>query len=85
MPDHDGLPVPGYRPQSKRNITLVAAMKVAEERLLRTLDELAAEDGIDRRWLAIGRTSIEQGFMAVNRAVFQPGRVRLPEDEGTAP
>lgn len=24
---------------------------------------------------AIGRTAIEQGFMAVNRAVFQPERV----------
>lgn len=25
---------------------------------------------VDRRWLAIARTNIEQGFMALNRAVF---------------
>ncbi len=32
-------------------------------------------------WLAIARTQIEQGFMALNRAVFKPGRVRLAEDD----
>jgi hypothetical protein len=32
---------------------------------------------IDQRWLATGRTDIEKGFMAVNRAIFQPGRAQL--------
>jgi hypothetical protein len=35
---------------------------------------------VDQRWLAIGRTHIEEAFMAINRAVFQPQRVKLPED-----
>ncbi len=35
---------------------------------------------LDKRWLALAKTQIEQGFMAMNRAVFQPGRVSLPED-----
>jgi hypothetical protein len=46
------------------------------------LDQLAAMPGIDGRWFAIGRTGIEQGFMAINRAVFKPGRAALPGDEG---
>lgn len=82
-PKHQGLPVAGYKPQSPMAVELVNANKEAEEEILRTLDWLAAQpDGsVDKRWLEIGRRQIEQGFMAVNRAVFQPDRVRLPEDE----
>lgn len=35
----------------------------------------------DEAWLACARQYITVGFMALNRAVFQPGRVKLPEDE----
>lgn len=75
-----GLPVAGYRPQNEARLALVNANKEAEEQVLRILDRLAAQPDIDGRWFAIGRTAIEQGFMAVNRAVFQPGRVALAED-----
>lgn len=34
----------------------------------------------DPRWLAVAKTHFEQGFMALNRAVFQPQRISLPED-----
>lgn len=74
---HQGLPVEGYRPQNEEAVALVNLNKRAEEHVLRILDKLAARDDIDKRWLAIGRTEIEKGFMAVNRAVFQPGRVDL--------
>jgi hypothetical protein len=79
-PKHEGLPVAGYQPQSGDAVAIVNFNKHAEEHVLRLLDQLALNDDIDKRWLAIGRTQIEQGFMAVNRAVFKPGRVRLPED-----
>ena len=78
---HTGLPVGGYRPQSDEAVSLVNVNKEIEERVLRILDELRDYPGIDGRWLSIGRTQIEQGFMAVNRAVFQPARLRLPEDD----
>jgi len=35
----------------------------------------------DPRWLAIARTHFQEGFMALNRAVFQPTRIKLPEDD----
>lgn len=72
-----GLPVAGYRPQTNTNVDLVNRNKEIEERVLRILDELRELPEIDGRWLAIGRTQIEQGFMAVNRSVFKPGRVSL--------
>jgi len=81
MATQEGLKVPGYMPQSQEKIDLVSRNKELEERVLRVLDDLR---GIvydaDQRWLAIGRTAIENGFMAVNRAIFQPSRVKLPED-----
>lgn len=52
-----------------------------EERTLRILDELKEWSDIDQRWLAIARTDIEKGFMALNRSIFKPGRVRLPIDD----
>ena len=80
-----GLPVAGYQPQSEAKVALVNKHKTAEELILRICDQLKAcsPDTVDQRWLAIGRTDIERGFMALNRAVFQPQRISLPEDEPT--
>jgi len=78
---HNGLPVSGYQPQSEAAVGLVNQNKQIEEILLRRLDKLANCSDIDQRWLAIGRTSIEQGFMAINRAIFRPVRVSLTEDQ----
>lgn len=79
---HEGLPVAGYRPQTDERVRRVNSNKEAEERVMRILDELRSlpPGPVDHRWLAIGRTQIEQGFMAVNRAIFQPERVTLPGD-----
>lgn len=99
--EHKGLPVHGYQPQSDAKVALVNGFKQDEERLLRKLDGLQQEkiktgkmlgDGFpekvliaDQRWLAIARTGFEQAFMALNRAVFQPQRIKLPEDDGNPP
>lgn len=88
---HQPLPVAGYKPQSEEHIAIVNANKELEERCLRQVEALAARHGemthgvavitCDPRWLAIGRTHLELAFMAINRAVFQPERAKLPEDE----
>lgn len=82
MPEtHEGLPVHGYQAQSQSNVDLVNNNKQIEETVLRTLDVLKLSPGIDQRWLAIGRTHIEEGFMAINRSIFKPERIKLPKDE----
>lgn len=68
----------GYKPQPDYRIDLVNRNKVAEEGILRTMDRLAKHFQVDNRWLAIARTNIEQGFMALNRAIFQPERYKGP-------
>ncbi len=78
--NHQPLPVAGYVSQPDERLALVNSNKIDEEYTLRVLHLLAKDGDIDPRWLAIGRTHIEQGFMAVNRAIFRPQRVKLPED-----
>lgn len=78
--DHVGLRVAGYRPQPAAAVAQVNIHKVLEEQGLRELDRLAALPDVDQRWLALGRTHIEQGWMAVNRAVFKPDRAKLPNE-----
>lgn len=78
---HTGLPVGGYRPQSDEAVHLVNLNKEMEEYTLRALDILRDNPGVDQRWLQAGRTQIELGWMAINRSIFKPGRVRLPEDD----
>ena len=77
MRQYLGLPVAGYKAQGQDKVVQVNTNKIEEEKILRILDRLKDDPEVDQRWLAIGRTAIENGFMAVNRSIFQPGRVRL--------
>ena len=82
MTDPTCLPVSGYQPQSDSAVALVNENKRLEEILLRRIEELLkiTDDHpayqIDGRWAAIAKTHFETGFMALNRAVFKPGRVK---------
>ena len=75
--EHQPLPVAGYKPQSQSTIDLVNANKRIEEECLRIIDKLNREADIDLRWLAIGKTHLEQAFMAINRSIFKPTRIDL--------
>ena len=77
-----GLTVAGYRPQSQENITLVNENKRLEELVLRQIDKHRnySDNPVavyDWRWVAIAKSQIELGFMALNRAVFQPARIDI--------
>ena len=73
--------ISGYTDQSAARKAKVNRNKDIEERVLRILDELKDDPDTDGRWLAIGRTAIEQGFMAVNRSIFQPERIGLNDPD----
>jgi hypothetical protein len=88
--EHAGLPVAGYRPQNDEKVRVVNENKILEERVLRQIDQLKHENEIaksneqvlpyDPRMLALAFTGIQDAFMWLNRAVFQPDRIVLPED-----
>jgi hypothetical protein len=76
--EHEGLPVEGYRPQNHSAVETVNGFKRDEEEILQKLDAMAKDPATyDPRWLAIGRTQLEQAFMAINRSVFKPDRAKL--------
>lgn len=86
-PKDGALPVAGYKPQTTEKVDMVNVNKELEERTLRQLDHLqsmtylgAKPVHVDINWLFEGRRYIELGFMMVNRAIFQPERVTLPDD-----
>lgn len=90
MTQHQGLPVAGYRPQMAEKVNIVNENKILEERVLRQIDALQHENTVarsadnpepyDGRMLALAKTGIQDAFMWMNRAIFQPDRVALPED-----
>lgn len=95
MTDHKPLPVSGYTAQNDDKIALVNEGKALEERVLRYIErveyrlnghiETTAGDSVsitdgDPRFLAIGKTDIQKGWMMVYRSIFNPGRAILPED-----
>jgi hypothetical protein len=70
--------IKGYRPLQPEMIELANKNKLIEELVLRQLDQhLRAHDSqeIDQRWVALARTHLQMGFMALNRAVFKPARI----------
>ena len=87
MTTHPGLPVAGYQPQSDAKIALANEGKELEERYLRWLEKLGGGDGApegtpvcDPRFIALAKTNIQQGAMWAVPSIFQPGRVKLPND-----
>jgi hypothetical protein len=80
-----GLPVKGYKQtQTQEAIEAVNYNKVMEEQVLRRVEYLGQPGTgftVDGRWAAIARTHFQEGFMALNRAIFQPERISLPGDD----
>lgn len=78
---HEPMPVKGYTSQSNDDIALANEGKELEERYLRWLDKLKSNAaGIDQRCVALATTHIQTGAMFAIRSIFQPQRIKLPED-----
>ncbi len=73
--------VKGYPSLTDEQKALANECKELEERYLRWLDKLALHPNVDHRGVALARTHIQTGAMWAVRAIFQPTRISLPEDE----
>ena len=81
MTDHAPMPVKGYTSQSDAKVAMANELKEAEERYLRILDRMrAAGSEYDQRSVSEAFTCMQTGAMWAVRAVFQPQRVKLPDD-----
>jgi len=76
--DNQHKKISGYRDLSQEEIDLMNKIKASGEQLGSLVSELQgmnADTGghaIDMRWVAIGKTDLQTGIMALVRSVAQP-------------
>jgi hypothetical protein len=69
--DNQHRQIKGYRELSQDEIDLMNEVKTKGAEFGELLAKIAALD-VDKRWLAIGQTQMQQGLMAVTRAITKP-------------
>lgn len=69
--DNQHRQITGYRDLTQTEIDLINEAKALSLQVGDFLKKVEAE-GADGRWLSIGRTQLQQGFMALTRSVAKP-------------
>lgn len=64
--------IKGYRDLSQAEIDAMNEGKALAEQVGAYIEKLRSTPGMDQRWVAIGATQLQQGFMAVIRGIAQP-------------
>jgi hypothetical protein len=64
--------ITGYRPLTAGEIHWINRVKEKAQEVGYLLDEIRLHGDPDPRWLAIGKTHLQQGFMAIGRAIAKP-------------
>lgn len=64
--------ITGYRVLSDAEVSHINRLKALAEDVGSALQEVSSLPDSDQRWLSIGRTDLQKGFMAVIRAIAKP-------------
>lgn len=64
--------ITGYRELTENEIILINKVKALAEEVGATVESFTGSTIIDQRWLAIAKTDLQKGFMALTRSVAQP-------------
>lgn len=64
--------ISGYVELDELEIALMNEIKALGPVIETTVKELRETEGVDQRWVAIGVTNLQQGLMALTRAVARP-------------
>ena len=70
--DNQHKMIKGYRDLSAEEIAAMNKVKELGAAVGQLVDELKATAGLDQRWISIGATDLQKGFMALTRGVAQP-------------
>jgi len=70
--DNQHKQIKGYRDLSQHEIDLMNRVKNEAAAVGILFDGLEGAEGIDQRWLAIAKTDLQKGFMALVRSIAQP-------------
>lgn len=64
--------IKGYRELSQEEIDTMNEIKSKGAELGELVAKLEGMQSVDRRWVAIGKTDLQTGLMALTRSVAQP-------------
>jgi hypothetical protein len=70
--DNQHKKITGYRDLTQLEIDLMNQCKQMAEQCGELITILSEHDATDKRWIAIGKTDLQKGFMAIIRGVAQP-------------
>lgn len=69
---HDPLAITGYRKLSPAEIEKMNTIKAMAASIGILVEDMLLDPKCDTRWVAVAKTQLQQGFMALTRAVAQP-------------
>lgn len=70
--DNQHKKIKGYRDLSQEEIDLMNEAKELASKVGELTDKLMQSDKTDKRWVSIGTTDLQKGFMSLIRGVAQP-------------
>ena len=70
--DNQHKKIKGYRDLSQEEINLMNKVKEKASEVGDLIGLLEATGEMDGRWLSIGKTDLQRGFMSVIRAITKP-------------
>lgn len=70
--DNQHKKITGYRDLSQGEIDLMNEIKAQGVQLEALVQKLINDGSSDARWVSIGKTHLQQGFMALVRSVAKP-------------
>ena len=70
--DNQHKHIQGYRDLTQDEIDAMNRVKAQAAAVGDLIEALKKQSGIDQRWVAIGATDLQKGFMALVRSVARP-------------
>lgn len=66
------MQIKGYRELDDSEVELINSLKLMGDAMGKVIRTMELDPSVDQRWVAIGKTHIQQGMMALVRSVAKP-------------
>lgn len=70
--DNQHREIKGYRELSREEIDAMNLIKSAGAEVGKMISAMEQAQEVDKRWLAIAKTDLQKGFMALTRSIAKP-------------
>lgn len=70
--DNQHRKITGYRELSAEEIALMNEVKAMGAQLGQLIEKLRENPDVDKRWVSIAKTDLQQGIMAAVRSIAKP-------------